>query len=283
MDFNNYTLTVKLRDEEKIIFEVADNLQKTPVIYYIQNENITFINRSLLSEVLVKNQFQFDKIIKSAAKGNLLPGQQIDFVFIEKFTFLNNNDYNHFIRIDNRNNNLSIGVSKEGTNSIHKMYTDGSYAGDINHSGYAGIVEDERGNREIFFASFPNGSNNLMELLAVVEGLKRLQHVEKIQINTDSRFVIRGLSQWIHFWKLNNWQMAYGRKIRYEEHWQLLDLLCRGKFLELKWIKAHSGDINHTLCHQLAKQIATRSNLISIDQTGIPQNDCYDSAIYTAK
>lgn len=270
MDFNNYTLTVKSKDEEKIIFEVADNQEITSVVYSIQNENITFKNRSLLSHVLAKNQFQFNKIIKSAAKGNLLPGQQIDFVFIEKFTFLNNNDYNHFIRIDHRDNNLSIGVSATGTNSIHKIYTDGSHAGDINHSGYAGIVEDERGNREVFYASYPNGSNNLMELLAVMEGLNRLQYIEKIQINTDSRFVIRGLSQWIHFWKLNNWQMAYGRKVRYAEHWQQLDLLCQGKFLELKWIKAHSGDINHTLCHELAKQIATKSKLIRTDHTGIP-------------
>ena len=92
-----------------------------------------------------------------------------------------------------------------------------------------------------------------MELLAVIEGIKILYDIENIQINTDSRYVIRGLAQWIHFWRLNDWQTAYGRKVKYAKHWQEIYQLCENKIIELKWIKGHSGNKKQSFCHNLAR------------------------------
>jgi ribonuclease HI len=252
----NLLLTFHSVEGVDIGFDISDHIRCVLVNYNRENMHFSFEGDNHLSEILSKNQFQLEKVVKSALKGNPIEGQQIQCLFIEDFPFLNNHDYNHFIRIDRRSGDLAISVSTIRTKCIHKLYTDGSYAGDLNRCGYAGIILDKAGNREVFQASFSRGSSNLMELQAVTAGLERLVSVEEIQIHTDSRFVIRGLTQWIHFWRLNNWQMAYGRKVSYAAQWQQLDTLSQGKLLELKWIKGHSGDTNQEFCHHLAKQMA---------------------------
>ncbi len=257
MKTNNYTLTFTLINKDQIKFIVKNKHERVLVRYNKKNEKFSFDNQNELHEIIQENYLQLKKIIHSAIKGKLTPGQSIHFAFIKDFPFINNHDFNHYILVDRRNNHLDIQVKKKETENIHKIYADGSYAQDIEQSGYAGIILDDRGNQQVFYSSLPVKSSNLMELVAIIEGLKRLIHIDKIQVNTDSRFVIRGLAQWVHFWKLNDWHTAQGDKVRFAKHWQQIDRLSEGKLLELKWIKAHSGDLNHSLCHQLAKQIAT--------------------------
>ncbi|MBN2518996.1 MAG: reverse transcriptase-like protein [Bacteroidales bacterium] len=261
MKTNNYILKFTLIYEDQINFTVTNKQEKVSVNYNMKNVNLSFDNQNELSEIIQENQLQLKKILHSALKGKLTPGQFIHFAFIKDFPFINNHDFNHYIQVDRRNNQFNIQVKKKETENIYKLFADGSYAQDIERSGYAGIIEDDRGNRQIFHAFLPVKSSNLMELLAITEGLKRLKHVEKIQVNTDSRFVIRGLAQWIHFWKLNDWHTALGHKVKFARHWQQIDKLSEGKLLELKWIKAHSGDLNHGFCHKMAKQIATKKTL----------------------
>ncbi len=257
MKFNNYILTFCLLDKEQVVFSLADGPEEFFIRYDKRDEDFYYDDHTVIAGILVRNQFQLKKIIRSALKGQPAPGDRVNCVLIDQFTFLNYNDYNHFIRVDRRWKKPGIDVSETGTSAIHKIYVDGSYACDLDRSAYAGIIEDTKGNREIYHAFLIGGSSNLMELLAVTEGLRRLGPVKKVQINTDSRFVIRGLAQWIHFWKLNDWQTAHGRKVKLATYWQQADQLCKGKLLELKWIKSRSGDINQDFCHRLAKQIAT--------------------------
>jgi len=257
MELANYILSFSWMDEEQASFTVQNNREKISVRYNRKNGNFSFDNHNELSETIRENQFQLKKIINSALKGKETPGQPIHFSFIKDFPFIKNDDFNGYIQVDRRYNGLDIQVKNNETENIHKLFTDGSYAHDREQSGYAGIIEDPGGNQQVFHASSSVKSSNLIELLAISEGLERLMHVEKIQVNTDSRFVIRGLAQWIHFWKLNDWHTAQGSRVKFARHWQQLDRLSEGKFLELKWIKAHSGDSNHTFCHQVAKQIAT--------------------------
>jgi ribonuclease HI len=257
MELANYILSFSWIDEEQASFMVQDDRKKISVRYNRLNGHFSFDDHNELSETILENQFQLKKIIHSALKGKQPDGRTIQFSFIKDFPFMRNNDFYCYIQVDRRYNDFDIQVKKDETKNIHKLFTDGSYAHDREQSGYAGIIEDPGGNRQIFHASSTVKSSNLIELLAISEGLERLMHVDKIQVNTDSRFVIRGLAQWIYFWKLNNWHTAQGTGVKFVRHWQRLDRLCEGKFLELKWIKAHSGNSNHTLCHQMAKSIAT--------------------------
>ncbi|MBS2100212.1 ribonuclease H family protein [Carboxylicivirga linearis] len=183
-------------------------------------------------------------------------GQEINCVFIEDFNFLEDSAYNSFIRLDRRKEDLIISTSNSETKKIHKVYTDGSYASQTMTSGYGGIIESTDGSKEIFCESFLGGGSNKMELLAVLDGLKRLQTIDKIQVITDSRYVIRGMIQWMHFWKHNNWQTAYGTKVKFADYWQQIDEISNGKLIEFNWIKGHSGHTEQDLCHRLAKNSA---------------------------
>jgi ribonuclease HI len=194
-----------------------------------------------------------EKIIHSALKNNIKTEQAISCVFLENFTFLKDGDFSKFIRMNRQDDQLKITVSTSGFEDAYKLYTDGSFNSDTNQSGYGGVIVNPAGSQELFSGSFDGGSSNLMELLAVLDGLQRLAAQKCIQVYTDSRFVIRGLVQWVHFWNHNNWQTAFARDVRYVDYWQQAYRLCDGKSIEFKWIKAHSGHLEHDFCHQLAR------------------------------
>lgn len=256
----SYFLYIKIIafGNSQVTFEVSDESGSIRVQYHTEECLFTCEPYNNLAEVIINNQFQLQKVIKSALKGEPKPGQIVRCVFIPGFPFLTGSDFQHFIQIDRRSDHTDIRVRSRETPGICKLYTDGSYAHETNRSAYAGIVIGRDNTRDSFNGSFPGGSSSLVELLAVYEGLKRVAGEQAVQVHTDSRFVIRGLAQWIHFWRLNDYHMAYGRKVRYAKQWQQIDALCEGRLLELKWIKAHSADKYHLHCHFHAKNLATK-------------------------
>jgi ribonuclease HI len=258
---NTVKLKIVIEDIQELTIRclISHTTHNISLNYQSEDGVITFNEKNILAKTIKKNQFQFKKVMNSAIKGNITLGQTINCVFIENFYFLNNDDYSRYIRVDRSNNKLKITTNDIGSKRIHKIYADGSFVSKTGHSGYGGIIQEPNGNQEIFSQSFTTGSNNLMELLAVTKGLQLLKSVKKIQVNTDSRFVIRGLVQWIHFWKLNKWQTAYGCEVKFAKNWQQIDQLCEGKIIEFKWIKGHSGNEEQSFCHDLAKQSAIGS------------------------
>ena len=252
-----HTLIFTLIQEERVSFRLMNKIGEISVSYDRNTEIFSCSGQQELYGVITENSVQLNKIIRSALKGKIIPGQTISFAFIRDFPFLKEEDFNHYIHLDRRKSGLNIRVSKMETESIYKIYADGSYVTEKAQSGYAGIIMNKQGEKKPYHAASQSKGSNLMELLAVLEGLKLVKDIHEVQINTDSRFVIRGLIQWMHFWKLNNWHTAQGSKVKYAKYWQKLDKITEGKFLEIKWIKAHSGDEIHTICHQKARQIAT--------------------------
>ncbi|WP_430813528.1 ribonuclease H family protein [Carboxylicivirga sp. RSCT41] len=228
------------------------------LVYYPATKELKLKKDDSLASIITANRFQLEKVLNSALKGRIAAGQGINCVFIEDFPFLNDGQFNQFIRIDRRNKQLAISASKSSQGTFHKLYTDGSYVCATGSSAYAGLTETPDGKQEIFSRGFKQGSSNLMELLAVIDGMQHLQHATRIQLFTDSRFVIRGLAQWIYFWEHNNWQTSFGEKVKFAHHWQHLHQLIDGKLTELKWIKGHSGHVEQSFCHQLARQTAEK-------------------------
>ncbi len=242
-------------DKTCIICNVSNNSELNQLEFYFNNKSITLKQQNNLSDIIKKHEFQLAKVITSALKGDLKIGQTIYCVFIDNFPFLNDNSYNNYIQVD-RINNLKIRTKGTESQGFYKLYIDGSYHSPTDNSGIGGIIEDLKGNQKIFSYSFKKGSSNLTELLAINKGLNRLKNVDKIQVFTDSRYVIRGLVQWIHFWKLNDWQTAHGKKVKFAKLWQETDQLCEGKIIEFKWIKGHIGHKEQSFCHNLAKESA---------------------------
>lgn len=248
------TIQIEAVEDSMIDCYITNEAGNNHLNFLTGEETVTFNKENQLATIVRKNQHQFKKVIRSAIKGNIKVGQVISCVFIENFNFLKDGDFDKFIRVDRRDGKLEITTSNKSIGKVHKIYADGCFLSESKKSGYGGFTEDTVGKQEIFFKTFNYGSSNLMELLAVTEGLQHLQAVNTIQVNTDSRFVIRGLAQWCHFWNHNNWLTAYGRDVKYVKYWQLAYRLCEDKLVEFNWIKGHSGDFQHDFCHQLAKE-----------------------------
>lgn len=248
-------LTITSISADEIHCYVSNKVNDNQITYFPEKDIIIAMRENSLAYEIIRNKFQFSKIMRSAISGKATVNHRINCVFIEGFTFLADGDFYKYIRVNRQNSQLDITTSETRLENIHQIYADGSTAKN-QQSGFGGFIEFPDGTKQIFQKSYPTGSNNLMELLAVTEGLKLLRNINNIRINTDSRFVIRGLIQWVHFWRHNNWETAYGSKVKFAIPWQLTDKLCEGKLIEFNWIKGHSGNAEQTFCHNLAKNSA---------------------------
>ena len=151
---------------------------------------------------------------------------------------------------------------------IH-VYTDGSSRGNPGPGGY-GIVMEQKGSN--YFKEFSEGfrktTNNRMELLAVVEALKKIKKDnQKIIIYTDSKYVVNSVEKkWVFAWQKNNF-----KKKKNIDLW--LEFLKEYKkhSVKLKWIKGHNDHPQNERCDNLAVEASKKERLL-IDK-GYEQQD----------
>ena len=93
-----------------------------------------------------------------------------------------------------------------------------------------------------------------MELTAALEGLKSLKRPCKVSLTTDSEYVRKGITEWIHGWKQKGWRTASKQPVKNADLWQALDDAARQHDVQWHWVKGHSGHPENELCDQLANE-----------------------------
>jgi ribonuclease HI len=252
-----FNIGIRSHQDSNLCFELNQNNEIIEGQYHFEQNAFSFNSTSKFTEVFEENKLQFLKILRSAYRGNVTTDTQITGIIIPGFPFLENSAYDKVICFPNYSHPMLIEGKQQAEQATPGIVCDGSFNSLGNIAAYAGIVSTPNKGDEVYSGKLPKCSSNQAELIAVIEGVKRLQQYAKFQINTDSRFVIKGLIQWVHFWKLNNWQTAFGTPVKFTSQWQELYQLCQNKSLEIQWIKGHAGDPLHTYCHKLAHQLAT--------------------------
>lgn len=121
-------------------------------------------------------------------------------------------------------------------NKIITIYTDGACRGNPGIGSWAATLEYNAHKKEIFGVC-EYTTNNKMELTAVIEALKCIKLASNIVVYTDSQYVQKGITQWIHNWKLKNWH-----KVKNVELWQELDSLIHEHNIKWKWVYGHNGN-----------------------------------------
>ena len=91
-----------------------------------------------------------------------------------------------------------------------------------------------------------------MELTAVIRALQALKRPVSINIHTDSQYVQKGISQWIHNWKRNGWRTADRQPVKNVDLWQALDAELAKHAARFHWVKGHAGHPENTRCDALA-------------------------------
>ncbi|MFW6281734.1 MAG: ribonuclease HI [bacterium] len=147
--------------------------------------------------------------------------------------------------------------NKRETNSdTFHLYTDGACSGNPGPGGYASLILRNDKVVEKITGSEKDTTNNRMELKAVIEGLKRIDKGSKVELYSDSTYVLNGLSEWINNWKKNSWKTASNKEVANKDLWQKLDDLADNFQLKFNKIKGHSGDKYNEDVDSLAKKSA---------------------------
>jgi ribonuclease HI len=95
-------------------------------------------------------------------------------------------------------------------------------------------------------------TNNKMELTACIEGLKKCENGDEVQLFTDSQYVKNGITLWIINWKKNGWKTANKQPVKNIELWMELDLFNNKIKPSWHWVKAHNGDKYNEMADSLA-------------------------------
>ena len=144
-----------------------------------------------------------------------------------------------------------------------QIFTDGACKGNPGPGGWGAILRFQDNEKEINGYK-PLTTNNIMELMAVIESLKAISKPFEIEITTDSKYVKNGITSWIHNWKKNGWKTAAKKPVKNKELWIELDYLIRKHTVSWEWVKGHSGHIENERADELANEAITNniSNLI---------------------
>jgi len=135
---------------------------------------------------------------------------------------------------------------------VVEVYTDGACRGNPGPGGYAAILKYGPVRKEISGCE-PQTTNNRMELLAVITALQKLKRPCSVTVYTDSNYVVKGMTEWIHRWKKRNWMNAQKAPVLNKDLWEQLLALSRQHQIQWKWVRGHHGHPENERCDELAR------------------------------
>lgn len=132
------------------------------------------------------------------------------------------------------------------------LYTDGGCHGNPGPGGWGAILLYRHHRREL--SGFSRATtNNRMELLAAIEGLRALREPCDVMLYTDSQYLKQGVTQWISGWKRNGWRTRTREPVKNEDLWRQLDEAVACHTIDWQWVKGHAGDEHNERCDALAQ------------------------------
>ena len=134
------------------------------------------------------------------------------------------------------------------------IYTDGACSGNPGPGGWGSLLMYNDVKKEIS-GGCKETTNNIMELTAVIEGLKMLKYPCEVDLYSDSNYVVNAFKQgWIYNWMKNNWKTANKEPVKNKEIWQELYELTKIHNVEFIKVKGHSDNEYNNRCDELARE-----------------------------
>ncbi|MCL2382758.1 MAG: ribonuclease HI [Oscillospiraceae bacterium] len=138
------------------------------------------------------------------------------------------------------------------------LYTDGACSGNPGPGGWAALLMYGDKKKEISGGS-KETTNNIMEIMAVIEGLKALKRPCNVEVYSDSSYVVNTFEEgWIHNWQMNNWRTAGKKPVKNKELWEELWELTQTHKVKFIKVKGHSDNEFNNRCDELARAEAEK-------------------------
>ncbi|MCU6455429.1 ribonuclease HI [Sphingomonas sp. A2-49] len=136
-----------------------------------------------------------------------------------------------------------------------EIATDGACKGNPGPGGWGALIRFGAHEKELSGGEKLT-TNNRMELTAAIEALKVLTRPCTIRLSTDSKYVMDGLTRWIHGWRKNGWRTADKKPVKNAELWQALFAETQRHEIEWVWVKGHAGNADNERVDKLASDAA---------------------------
>jgi ribonuclease HI len=133
-----------------------------------------------------------------------------------------------------------------------ELYTDGACSGNPGPGGWGAILISGKHRKELSGGE-AHTTNNRMELTAVIRGIEALNTACRVNIHTDSTYVMKGMTEWIENWKSRGWKTAAKKPVLNEDLWRELDRVLTEHHVSWRWVRGHSGVPENERADELAR------------------------------
>ena len=137
--------------------------------------------------------------------------------------------------------------------NVITIYTDGACSGNPGPGGW-GVLLRWNGHEKELCGGEVETTNNRMEMMAVIEALKAVKKAVKIELYTDSKYVMQGITEWLEGWKAKGWKTASKKPVKNVDLWQEMDALVQQHDVSFHWVKGHAGHPDNEQADELARQ-----------------------------
>lgn len=143
---------------------------------------------------------------------------------------------------------------------IVNIFTDGACKGNPGPGGW-GVCMHYKTHEKELCGGEKETTNNRMELTAAIQALESLNRPCQIKLHTDSKYVLQGITDWLHNWKKRGWKTSANNPVKNEDLWRRLDQAIQRHQIEWIWVKGHAGNDGNERADRLAnKGIDTLNN-----------------------
>ncbi len=139
---------------------------------------------------------------------------------------------------------------------IVEIYSDGACSGNPGPGGWGTILRYDSREKEL--SGFdPATTNNRMELMAAIAGLEALKRPCTVRLTTDSQYLHKGITEWIHGWMRKGWKNSKKEEVLNRDLWERLLRAVEPHQITWTWVRGHAGHPENERCDELARAAIT--------------------------
>jgi ribonuclease HI len=145
-----------------------------------------------------------------------------------------------------------VDLSPKEVPPLVTIFTDGACSGNPGPGGWGALLRYNGIEKELSGAE-PDTTNNRMELMAAIASLESLKRTCRVEITTDSQYVLTGITSWLPNWKARGWKTASKQPVKNEDLWKRLDAATKPHTIQWFWVKGHAGHVENERVDELAR------------------------------